>query len=56
MKYEDLTIHQKISLKGYIQTESSLINCRAIMLLWGYVHAINYFLDPTCLPPIDYKL
>lgn len=55
MKYEDLTLHQRISLKGYFFTDASLVNCKAIMLIWDFRQAVNYFLDPTCLPKVhDY--
>lgn len=53
--WQDLTIHQRISLKGFFQTEPALVNCKAIMKLWGWREAIDYFLDPSKLPnPITY--
>lgn len=54
MKYEDLTIHQRISLKGFFFTEPGLANCKMIMIFWGFREAVNYFLDPECLPEIKY--
>lgn len=45
MNYNDLTLDQRISLKGYFETEQSLQNCRAIMLLFDFKTAINYFLS-----------
>lgn len=56
MKYEDLTLHQRISLKGLFTsekerraigvTESESFNClRAIMRLWNFKIAVEYFLN-----------
>jgi hypothetical protein len=45
MKYTDLTLNQRISLKGYFQTEEGLERYNAIMVLWGFVKAVEYFLN-----------
>lgn len=44
MRYEDLTIDQKIGLKGEFQTNEKCVNYRAVWLLYGFITAINYFL------------
>lgn len=44
MTYENLTLNQKISLKGEFQTNPKLNNYRAIMLLCDFVTAVNFFL------------
>lgn len=44
MTYKDLTLHQRISLKGLFFTESCLRPFIAVMRLWGFVKAIDYFL------------
>jgi hypothetical protein len=51
MTYKDLTLHQKISLKGYFETNPGLANYRAAMFFFGFVQAINFFLseDINCL-------
>ena len=55
MKYDDLTIHQKISLKGEFETNPKLENYWAVMLLWGFKKAIEYFLndDLSILDPFE---
>jgi hypothetical protein len=45
MKYTDLTLHQRISLKGYIETNPELRSYALVMVLWGFVKAIEYFLN-----------
>lgn len=45
MKYTDLTLHQRISLKGEFQTNPKCKNYYAIMVLWGFIKAIEYFLN-----------
>lgn len=56
MKYADLTLHQRISLKGLFTsekerrdiglTEDESFNClRAVMVLWNFKIAIEYFLN-----------
>lgn len=56
MRYEDLTLHQRISLKGLFTsekerrdiglTEQEGFNClRAVMVLWNFKLAIEYFLN-----------
>jgi len=56
MKYEDLTLHQRISLKGLFTsekerrdiglTQTEPFNClKALMLLWNFKIAIEYFLN-----------
>ena len=45
MKYEDLTIHQRISLKGIFKTDPKLTQYSVIMLLWNFKTAIEFFLN-----------
>lgn len=56
MKYENLTLHQRISLKGLFTSEKERrdiglkdqepYNCfKAIMVLWNFKLAIEYFLN-----------
>lgn len=44
-KYGDLTLHQRISLKGEIQTNPLLVQYKAIMWMYGFVIAVEYFLN-----------
>ena len=44
MSYQDLTLHQRISLKGYFQTEDYLDHYRISMLFFGFVDTVNWFL------------
>lgn len=45
MKYTDLTLNQRISLKGEFQTNPECVQYKAIMLLWNFVIAIEFFLN-----------
>jgi hypothetical protein len=45
MKYRDLTLDQRISLKGEFQTNSQLAAMRGVMRLWGFVKAVDFFLS-----------
>lgn len=45
MKYKDLTLDQRISLKGCFYTEKGLERYSVVMKLWGFVKAIEYFLN-----------
>ncbi len=45
MKYTDLTLDQRISLKGEFQVNPECINYRMVMLLWGFIEAVEYFLN-----------
>jgi hypothetical protein len=45
MRYTDLTIHQRISLKGLFQTDKDLSHYYAAMLLFGFRKAVEYFLN-----------
>lgn len=45
MKYTDLTLDQRISLKGEFQTNPGCECYKAVMLFWGFVKAIEYFLN-----------
>jgi hypothetical protein len=58
MLYSELTLNQKISLKGYFKTEPSLSHYYAIMMLWNFVIAVNFFLsdDDLSLLTTYYKL
>lgn len=44
-KYSDLTIHQRISLKGLFKSEPELENYHIIWICWGYTKAVEYFLN-----------
>ena len=44
MHYKDLTLHQKISLKGEFFINPILYQYKAIMVLWDFKTAINVFL------------
>lgn len=56
MTYYDLTLDQRISLKGLFETDKELTPYRAIMVLWGFVKAIEYFFndDINALPLYPY--
>lgn len=45
MKYTDLDVNQRISLKGYFETDPKLAQYKAIMILWNFVKAVEYFLN-----------
>jgi len=45
MKYKDLTLNQRISLKGIFETDALCYQYKAIMALWNFVIAIEYFLN-----------
>lgn len=45
MKYEDLTLMQKIGLKGFIDTLPELAPIKAVWILWGFKKAVEYFWD-----------
>jgi hypothetical protein len=45
MTYEQLTIHQRIGLKGLIQTEERLSPLRLVWMLWGFKKAVEYFFN-----------
>ena len=51
MEYKELTLDQRISLKGFFQTEQGLERYNAVMILWGFVAAVELFLndDPSIL-------
>jgi hypothetical protein len=44
MTYKDLTIHQKIGLKGEIQNNPSLHQFKIAWLFFGFRKTIDYFL------------
>ncbi len=54
MKYSDLTLNQRISLKGEFHTNPDCINYKAVMILWDFVKAVEYFLndDVSILKPL----
>lgn len=43
-KYEDLTIHQRISLKGFFETDKTCAPFQAVKILWNFKVAVNFFL------------
>jgi len=45
MKYEELTLDQKISLKGVFMTNPAFAHYKKVMLFWGFVKTIEYFLN-----------
>ena len=45
MKYTDLTIDQRISLKGYFQTDIQCQNYKLVWMFWGFIKAVEYFLN-----------
>ena len=45
MKYTDLDIHQRISLKGEFETNEKCNSYLAIMKLFNFVAAVEYFLN-----------
>lgn len=45
MFYTDLTLDQRISLKGEFETNPKCINYKAVMLFWGFGMAVEYFLN-----------
>lgn len=45
MNYEQLTINQKISLKGYFQTDRAMYRYGLVMMAFGFKKAIEYFLN-----------
>lgn len=45
MKYSDLTIHQRVSLKGMFMTDESLGNYRMVMIMWNFKLAVEFFLN-----------
>lgn len=45
MKYTDLTLDQRISLKGEFQINPELTNYKVVMVLWGFIEAVEYFLN-----------
>lgn len=45
MKYSDLTINQRISLKGYFESDKTLLPYKAIWMLWNFKIAVEYFLN-----------
>ncbi len=45
MKYADLTLDQRITLKGLFQTDKHLARFYAVMILWNFIIAIELFLN-----------
>ncbi len=45
MKYTDLTVNQRISLKGYFINMENMARYRMVWIIWGYVKAVEYFLN-----------
>jgi hypothetical protein len=50
IQYEDLTIHQRISLKGYFHTNSKLHAFKIVMKLWDFREAVKTFLNEDYYP------
>jgi len=45
MEYIDLTLDQRISLKGEFKTNPKCINYKAVMVFWNFKIAVEYFLN-----------
>lgn len=45
LSWKDLTINQRISLKGFFYTEPELAPFKAIMIIFDYRMAIDIFLN-----------
>ncbi|WP_089688618.1 hypothetical protein [Catalinimonas alkaloidigena] len=45
LRYFDLNLHQRISLKGYFEQMPELEDYLLVMTLWGFIPAVNYFLS-----------
>lgn len=45
MKYTDLTIDQRIGLKGQFETNPKMVNYKVVWLLWDFIIAVEYFLN-----------
>ena len=45
MKYSDLTLDQRISLKGEFETNPECTNYLLVLRLWDFVTAVEYFLN-----------
>lgn len=50
MTYRDLTLDQRISLKGYFQSEKELHYYRLVSLFWNFVVAVEFFLNDDINP------
>lgn len=53
MDYFDLTLDQRISLKGEFETNVECHCYRAIMVIWNFVKAVNYFLSDDVKPLLE---
>ena len=45
MKYSDLTLNQRISLKGMFMTDNNLKTYGIAMMMFGFKQAVEYFLN-----------
>ncbi len=45
MKYEQLTLMQRIGLKGEIKTNSALQSIKLIWIFWNFKKAVEFFLN-----------
>ena len=45
MKYTDLTLDQRITLKGLFETDPDCVNYKAVMAFWGFIEAVEFFLN-----------
>jgi hypothetical protein len=45
MKYTDLTIDQRIGLKGEFITNPHCKNYRLVWIMWDFVTAVEFFLN-----------
>lgn len=45
MNYSDLTIHQKIGLKGFFYNDEKFFQYKLIMITFNFKVAIEYFLN-----------
>jgi hypothetical protein len=47
LRWQDLTVHQRITLKGLFVTDEELSIYRAVWILWDYRKAIDLFFNDS---------
>lgn len=45
MKYTDLSLNERIALKGFISRDPDLAPYKLIWILWDFKTAVEYFLN-----------
>lgn len=55
MTYDELSIHQKIGLKGVFMNDQDLEIYRMVMVVWNFKVAIEFFLtgDYSVIPIVN---